>query len=267
MKSIKLFAISLIVAVLMLPGCTSKNIKPIENGEKIGVVLMHGKGGDTRWIDPLAWSLKSAGVKVATPKMPWHKYRIYDKTFIEAMSEINNHVKKMKSNGAQFVYVAGHSLGATAAAGYASRYGDIQGIILLAPGHFTASPSFHSRFVDDLGKANAMIQSGKGDTVSRFGDINKGKRDTRFITANIYKSWFSDTGPAEFVANMSNIKGGIPVLYVAGKNDRIPQTKNKAYAFAKAPANPKSQFIVIDSGHLNVPRKADAVVIEWLRRM
>lgn len=265
MKSIRTFAATLIAAVMMLTGCNT--IKPIPNGEKIGVVLMHGKGGTTQWVDPLGSSLRSAGVQVDVPDMAWHRDRIYDKTFDEAMAEIKSHVVKMKSKGVQSVYVAGHSLGAIAAAGYGARYDDVQGIILLAPGHFTAWWGFHRHFVDDLSKAESMIKSGKGNEESSFSDSNMGKSYTRHITANVFKSWFSDTGPAEFVSNMTNIKRGIPVLYVAGSQDRNPQTQNREYAFDKAPTNSKSKFVIIASDHLDVPRKADEVVIEWLRNM
>jgi len=266
MKISRLLALTLFVVSFLLSACSMKQIKPIENGEKLGVVLMHGKGGDTQWIDPLKSRLESVGVKVISPRMPWHRSRIYDKSFDDALSEIKEHVNTLKSNGVEKVFVAGHSLGAVAAAGYAARNDDIQGIILLAPGHFTGWPGFHNRFVDDLLKADKLIADGKGDEKSDFSDLNAGKNFKRFVSANIYKSWFADDGPAEFTANMSQIKGNIPILYVAGSQDRIPQTKNKEYAFAKAPTNPDSHFVIIDSGHLDVPENAEEIVIEWLRR-
>lgn len=267
MKKLKIFTVVLISSVLVLTGCNSNNIKPIEGGQRIGVVLMHGKGGDTQWVAPLASSLRSAGVKVITPDMPWHRDRIYDKTFDEAMAEINSYVIKLKSAGVQSVYVAGHSLGAVAAAGYGARYDNVQGIILLAPGHFTAQPGFHNNFVNDIDKAQSMIAAGKGAEKSDFGDANAGKQYTRVVTADVFLSWFSDTGPAEFVLNMWNIKDGVPVLYVAGSLDRIPQTKDREYAFDNVPSNPHNKFVVIESDHLDVPRKSDEVVIEWLRKM
>lgn len=268
MKALRPFVgLVLLLLFLLLPiSCSLKAIKPIDHGEKIGVVLLHGKGGDSQWIDPLKSRLESVGVKVEAPAMAWHKRRIYDKSFDDAMQEIHQAVASMKEAGSQQVYVAGHSLGAIAAAGYAARYDDINGIVLLAPGHFTAWAGFHNRFVDDLIKADKLIEAGKGDEKSDFIDINAGKIFKRFVTPRIYKSWFSDTGPAEFVNNMSNIKAGIPVLYVAGSEDRTPQTKNKNYAFAKIPENPDSHFVIIDSGHLDVPERAEEIVIEWLRR-
>lgn len=261
-----MLAVAISVVVLVLSGCNAKNVKPIENGNEIGVVLMHGKGGDTKWVEPLATSLRAAGVQVVTPDMPWHGKRIYDKSFDESMAEINGHVKKLQSGGAKAVYVAGHSLGAAAAAGYAARHDDIQGIILLAPAHFTASPAFARKFVADLEKADEMIKSGEGEARSSFGDLNAGKRDTRITTATIYKSWFSATGPAEFVSNMKNIRGNLPVLYVAGSQDKTPSSADRTYAFDGAPTNPKSQFIIIDASHLDVPRESAEVVIEWLRK-
>ena len=265
MRLVKLSILLITVATAFLTGCNSKNIKPIENGNDIGVVLMHGKGGTTEWIDSLASSLRSAGINVVTPSMPWHRDRIYDRTFEQSMSEINGYVDKLKASGSKSVFVAGHSLGAVAAAGYAARYNDIAGIILLAPGHFVAWPGFHAVVADDLANADAMIAAGKGDATGSYKDINGPKRPSRVVKAAIYKSWFSDTGPAEFVSNMKGVKGSIPILYVAGSQDRIPQTKNRGYAFDLAPENPKSEFVIIDSSHLDVPRKADEVVIEWLR--
>lgn len=261
------YMIAVLLTGLSMQGCNSKNIKPFESQQSIGVVLMHGKGGDTRWVDPLGSNLRAAGVQVVTPDMAWHRSRIYDQTFDEAMAEIHGHVEAMKSAGVQQVFVAGHSLGAIAAAGYAARYNDIQGIILLAPGHFTGWPGFHRQFVDDLAKADAMIGAGKGDEKASFGDINGGKRSSRYIRANIFRSWFSDVGPAEFVGNMLAVKGGIPIMYVAGSQDRIPQTRNREYAYDIAPANPNSRFSVIESDHLDVPRKSSEVVVEWLRKV
>jgi pimeloyl-ACP methyl ester carboxylesterase len=256
---------STLLFVFLISGCNSRNVKPIENGNTKGVVLMHGKGGGTDWVDPLASSLRKAGVTVLVPNMPWHRDRIYDRTFEQSMGEIQAHVLKLRNSGAEKVYVAGHSLGAVAAAGYGARHSDIDGIILLAPGHFTAWPGFHRRFVDDLARAESMISAGKGAEKSTFGDVNAGKTTTRRLSAEIFRSWFSDRGPAEFVSNMQDVKGGIPILYVAGSLDRIPQTKNREYAFDLAPGNPRSSFVIIDASHLDVPRLADEVVIDWLR--
>ncbi|MCP5230974.1 MAG: alpha/beta hydrolase [Zoogloeaceae bacterium] len=235
---------------------------------EVGIVLMHGKGGDTKWVDPLAEALRDEGYTVLVPDLAWHRNRIYDQTFDQAMAEIHGHVQRLRTEGKPLVVVAGHSLGAIAAAGYAARHDDAAGIVLLAPGHFTAWPGFRAKVEDDVNKAAGMIANGQGEATSRFMDINGGKRDARIISANIFHSWFAPDGPAEFVRNMMEVKGGIPILYVAGELDKIPQTKNPGYAFELAPANAKSKFVVLDDAkHLEVPRKAVATVTGWLREL
>jgi pimeloyl-ACP methyl ester carboxylesterase len=248
-----------------LASCTTpQTVKPIPHGAEIGVVLLHGKGGDTRWVDPLALALRQAGVQVITPDLPWHRDRIYDKTFDESMIEIDQEVNKFKERGSKHIFVAGHSLGAIAAAGYAARYKGLAGVILLAPGHFTGNigPAY---FTEDLSKAKRMIASGEGEKYSTFGDINVGGRKTRRVKAKIYYSWFAPDGPADFRENMKNINPSTAVLYVGGKYDSIPDTKNRSYAFNNCPPNIKNKFIVINSFHLTVPRNSSEVVLEWLR--
>ena len=56
-KKVFLSFILMVFFVIFYAGQITK-IKPIEGGEKIGVLLMHGKGGDDRWIYPLAYLLQ-----------------------------------------------------------------------------------------------------------------------------------------------------------------------------------------------------------------
>lgn len=261
MKISKLFFVTFFTLLIINVGVRAESFK---GANKIGIVLMQGKGGSTKWVDSLASSLESDDIQVVTPDMPWHRDRIYEKSFDASMLEIQGYVNELKAKGATKIFVAGHSLGAVASAGYGAQIGGIQGIILLAPGHFTNVNKFKRRFVEDLEKANKMIAAGEGSKVSEFADINNGSRMTRDVTADIYKSWFSPTGPAEFVTNMSNQKKGISILYIAGSEDRLPRTKDREYAFDKAPANDNNQFTIIDSGHLDVPDGSSDVVKQWL---
>jgi dienelactone hydrolase len=105
-------------------------------GDDLGVVLLHGKGGSpTGYIRELAAALEGRGYLVSTPTMPWAKNRIYDAPFEEAMAEIDGHVYALRQKGATLVVVAGQSLGANAAFGYAASRERVGGIIALAPAH------------------------------------------------------------------------------------------------------------------------------------
>lgn len=256
-------ALSVIFVVFFAGWGSDSN--PLPKGNEIGIVLMHGKDGDTRYVDYLAGRLSSADVHVLTPDMPWHKKRIYDKTFEDSMKEINQYVEKLRAQGVKKVFVAGHSLGAVAAAGYGATFGNIDGIILLAPGHLIGLKSFSERFSNDVARAEAMIKEGRGDKAGRFGDINMGKTSDRSVSADIYYSWFSPGGPADFATNMARLKNGMAVLYIGGEKDKTSGSKD-GYAFDKAPLNDKSLFATVPSDHLSVPGDSARIVIDWLRK-
>src|SRR3954466_16237680 len=89
--------------------------------DDLGIVLLHGKqGSPSGYVRELASALRSKGHLVSTPTMPWAKDRIYDASFDQAMIEIDREVESLRQKGAKFIVVAGHSLGANAALGYAS---------------------------------------------------------------------------------------------------------------------------------------------------
>jgi esterase/lipase len=232
--------------------------------ENIGIVLMHGKDSTPKIVSVLSDNLESAGFKVLTPDMPWSKKRIYDRTYKESIEEINQYVKELKSDGMDKVYVAGHSMGAVVSAGYASLHDGIDGIILIAPGHFVSQEDVVNSMQEAVAKAKEMIDTGKADEKSDFDDINMLKKFTRNVKASVFYSWFNPEGEADFATNMKNLKADIPVLYVAASKDNIPRTKDRTYAYDNTPKNEKSKFIIIEATHMQVVAKSSKVVIEWL---
>ena len=112
------------------------------SGDDLGVVLLHGKGGlPTGYIRELASALQGKGYLVSTPTMPWAKNRIYDASFEQAMVEIDREVDALRQKGAKLIVVAGQSLGANAALGYAASRNRVGGIIALAPAHNPELPA------------------------------------------------------------------------------------------------------------------------------
>ncbi len=106
--------ITLIVFILCL------NISTIQAAEKVGVLLMHGKGGTSRPKSPiskLSIFLKQKGFLVSAPDMAWPRDRGFDKPYEESKVEIDGEVKKFIKKGASKIVVGGHSIGANAALG------------------------------------------------------------------------------------------------------------------------------------------------------
>ena len=271
MSSIKKVFLSFVLMVFFFIFCAGQitKIKPIEGGEKIGVLLMHGKAGDDRWIYPLAVGLRDAGVLVEAPSsMPWSKARIYEKTFEESMIEIDSLVEKLKAAGASKIIVGGHCFGATVAMGYAIYREGLNGLILLTPGHLTSAKRFRSFVEESVAQAEEMIRSGRGEEKAHFKDLNMGEPFTRYVSAKLYYGWFAPKGPASFAKNAQNLKPGTPLIYiVASKQKKIAKSKDPSFAFDKAPHHPNSKFVTIASDHYHIPADSLGVLVDWLRRL
>ena len=62
------------------------------------------------------------------------------------------------------------------------------------------------------------------------------------------------------------LKSGTPLLWVVGENDPL-EKQGQAYAFAKAPPNPKSSYIVAKGGHFDANEQAAPQIIAWLKSL
>ena len=240
-------------------------ISPIAwaSGGDLGVVLLHGKGGlPTGYIRELADALQGRGYLVSTPTMPWSKNRIYDASFEEAMAEIDRQVDALRQKGATLVVVAGQSLGANAALGYAASRERVGGIIALAPAHNPELQPFARRVGADVRRARAMVAAGKGKEKQVFSDLNQGHALQVTATAEAYLSWFDPDGPAVMPRSAASIKTPTPLLFVVGSDDRTAPAKD--YIFDKAPAHPKSKFVTVTADHLTVPTAAIEEILTWL---
>ncbi len=258
---IKFLSTTLAAAVVFAAGLALPTPAPAETG----IVIMHGKGGKNMKKAPtqiLARFLRDKGFIVAAPDMPWQASRIFDKTLEGAMAEIDGIVAELKSDGADKIVIAGHSLGANAALAYGARRDGLAGIIAMAPGH--VPELWASRFADDIAKARAMVDAGNGNDSADFSDINQGRTTTFSMAAKHYLSWYDPDGEAVMPKNAASLKPGTPLLWIVGEKDRMAD-RGEAYAFAKAPAHPKNRYEVIGGGHGATPKKGKGNILKWLK--
>jgi len=101
--------------LLLLAGVTFAGV-PAVAGEKIGVVLMHGKN------------------RTASEKSPIAKFAYALEVADFIVAEIDRAVANLKDKGASKIVVGGHSLGANAALGCGARREGLAGILAIAPG-------------------------------------------------------------------------------------------------------------------------------------
>lgn len=246
---------------------------------RLGVVLLHGKStfstsgragrfaytpAFNRHISSLATALQGAGFRVVMPEMPWSTYHIYDRTYEQAMDEIAAAAAKLKAEGAEHIVVAGHSMGGNAALGYAALKGGVAGVITLAPGGDPANPRFRAAVESSVARARAMVTAGKGEKQAVFDDLNMGQTGTVVTTAAQYLSFFDPDGNAVIPRNAARLPAGTPLLWVVAEDDPL-SSLGREYAFAKAPPNPLSQYVVVPGSHLLAPDSAISVVIAWLK--
>ncbi len=253
-----------IITLLIFTICLNANT--IQASEKVGVLLMHGKGGTSQPNTPigkLSSFLEGKGFLVSAPNMPWSRDRGYDKTYEESMAEIDGEVKKLIKKGASKIVIGGHSMGANAALGYGARYEGIAGILAIAPGHVPEGSAFQNLIGNDWKRAKKMVKSGNGDQKEEFNDVNQGEKSKKKMRAEVYLSWFDPNGPAVMPVNTANLKPGVALLWILGEKDPM-YPKGKAYAFSKAPPNIKNAYIVVKGGHKVTPQKGELEILNWL---
>jgi pimeloyl-ACP methyl ester carboxylesterase len=233
---------------------------------EIGVVVLHGKNGTTRPKSPTGSfieSLKAAGFEVEASTMPWGRGRRYDETFEDSMEEIDEAVDDLRDDGAELIFVAGHSIGANAALYYGATRDGLAGIIALAPGHVPDIPDFQAPLGDSLARARAMVAAGDGDDSDDFKDMNQGAVMAIDVDAVIYVSFFDPTGNAVMPKNAAGLRPGTALLWI-NANDFMKRL-GRDYAFSKAPPNPMNKYIEMSASHKGLPAAARKKVIEWIQ--
>lgn len=238
--------------------------------QRIGVLMLHGKNPGNNQdpnFSPLKGTFEKQGWVATVPDMPWSRGRYLDGHFDKAMAEIAGQIKGLRDQGATKIVIVGHSMGVPAALAHAARAGDVDALVLLAPGHI---PAGYYTFAcckvvhDSIDEARALVAAGKGDSRERFSDINQGKQQTVVATAKDYLSYFDPTSDAEMSVTAPRVPAKTAVITVVGEKD--PLFKHiKAYYVDKLPANPKNKYLEVSGGHLDTPRVASDEIIQWIK--
>ncbi len=196
--------------------------------------------------------------------MPWSRTRRLDRDFDQSMAEIDAAVEGLRARGAERIVVGGHSMGAAAALGYAARRPGIAGVVAIAPGHFIDITGFQRRVGHDYRRARRLIESGTGDRVTEFRDLNQGRESTVEASPRIYASWYDPEGPASMMKNAAALRPGTALLWIFGERDRLNVRRGRGYAFERAPPHPASAYAVVGGGHRTTPIEGAGRIITWL---
>ncbi|MEY4713049.1 MAG: hypothetical protein RIS88_2499 [Pseudomonadota bacterium] len=244
-------------------------------GEKIGVVLLHGKQGHTprdQTLTQVAAAMSAAGMIVIAPEMAWSFNRLMDRHWSQAIDEIKTHVEQLKLRGAQRIVLAGQSLGSPAVMSYAARYGAVDALALISPGHtpryFYEGIPFAPRRIwvlkESVDKARDLKHKGLGSQRTSFLDINVGGTFTVWASPDIFLSYMDPDSDAEMSTTAPKIPAQTPVLWLMGKKDFLV-AEGKAYVYDKLPINPKSKYIEVEGGHFDAGGKNADLIVQWIK--
>lgn len=231
---------------------------------KIGIVLMHGKGGSpTRHVSDLASALEEQGFLVANLEMPWSGRRDYDVNVSAAEKEVESALSSLRDKGAQRLFVAGHSLGGVFAFYFGGKH-VVDGVIAIAPGGNVGGPIFREKLGESVALARKLIAEGKGDEKTRLSDYEGAKGVYPIVTPpSSYLSWFDPEGAMNRTTVLSNLNPAVPVLYIVPTNDYPGLIKAKQQVIDALPKNPRTKLYEPSSTHINAPSASIKEIAEW----
>lgn len=234
----------------------------------LGIVMVHGKQGRGEQFLALAGAFDQLGWLTERPDMCWSSTRIYDRSYLDCLSDIDAAVARLKQRGATDIVLIGMSLGSNGVLGYGARHDNVAGIIALAPAHAPEFISHRPEIAESLQKARSLIAQGRGDEKERFADVNTGEGTSNFnftvaTTAKIYESFFAPDSPAVMPTNAARLKS--PLLVVSGTND--PTQRGARAIFARAPSHPLNRFVSVDATHRGTPAAGREAMLSWIREL
>lgn len=252
----------LLVAVFVAPAFAQSP------APKIGIVIMHGKGGSpSKHVADLASALEGKGYLVANIEMPWSGRRDYDTDVAGAEAEVAAALDGLRARGAGPLFVAGHSQGGLFALHFGARH-PFDGVIAIAPGGSVGSPLFREKLGESLAQARKLVADGKGDQKASLIDFEGAKGSYPItVTPAHYLDWFSPDGAMDQSLAVRNISPRLPVLLIVPKNDYPGLLKAKQPSFDALPRHPLTRLYEPDSNHLGAPSAALDEIVRWTKEV
>jgi len=231
---------------------------------RIGVVLMHGKGGlPDGAIHELAMFLDSRFL-LANLEMPWSSRRDYDVDVAAGEKQVADALADLRIRGAVKVFIAGHSQGGCFALNMGGKV-PVDGVIAIAPGGNVASPAFRENLGDSVRRASDLVAAGKGSERQRFLDYEGARGPSPVITtASNYLSWFDPEGAMNQMRAIKALDAKTPVLFIVPTNDTPGLLRVKRTMFDALPRNSLTKLYEPEGTHLRAPSISREEIARWI---
>lgn len=240
-------------------------MEAISASEKIGIVIMHGKGGSpSKHVKKLAKALEKKDYLVANIEMPWSGKRDYDVNTDAAEAEIEKALSSLRSKGAEKLFISGHSQGGAFALHFAGKH-DVDGVIAIAPGGYVTDRSpVYKKLSASIAQAEKLVAAGKGDKKSKLKDYesSKGTYSVKAIPA-AYLTWFDTNGAMNAFRAARAVNPQTPVLWIVAQKDYPGLRKLNIPMFSSLPGNPHTRLYEPKGNHLGAPKASIEEIIRW----
>jgi len=238
-----------------------------DDSKDIMFILLHGKSGniDNKYRVKTYKNLYKKDYEVLAAKMPWSKD--WEGTLEDGLELIDSAINFALEKRKKPVLV-GHSLGGNISLIYASKNPNknLLGVITVAPGHMIHQ-SRKSQEVSkkSLEKAKKMISENKGNEKADFKMLNTGKVKKEYIKAKIFDSYYNLETFPNITDTLEKVK--IPVLWIAGDDDRLTSVYSMEDKFFLIPDNDFNEYIQTEGNHRSVLKKSTQIMINWSEKL
>lgn len=231
---------------------------------RTGVVLLHGKWDQPPFaVAPLGIALNDAGFATRQSTYPWALRHRYDRPLAAAFDLIRQDIQQLRRAACERIVLCGHSLGASVALAFAAGGEDLDGLIVLAPGHFPERLNADGITRDALAEARAHADvPGRIPLMDSF----QGTVRRLHVPAAPYLDYFDPDGPLVWPANMARLDATRPLLWVVGDKDPAVRL-GIDYAFTHKKNHPLDRHVCLPADHVGTPTAASGVVVNWLRHL
>jgi pimeloyl-ACP methyl ester carboxylesterase len=240
-------------------------MKAMSAPQKIGIVIMHGKGSSPSGkVSGLASFLESKGYLVANLEMPWSGKRDYDVNVSAAEEEVEAALSALRSKGAQKVFVAGHSQGGVFTLHFSGKH-IVDGIICIAPGGNVGGTVFLEKLGGSVARAKQLVAEGKGGEKARLDDF-EGKKGTYPVvtTPAVYLTWFDPDGAMNSDRAARVVNPLVPIFWIVAKNDYPNLRKTNIPMFETLPKNPRTRLYEPDADHISALSESRDEIVRWI---
>lgn len=258
--------IGLLLAVLA--AAAAAPLSALAQGEPIGIIVMHGKGGSpNRYVSDLARSLEGKGYLVANLEMPWSGRLHFSLPVSRAEADVDAAVADLRGKGAKKVFIAGHSLGGAFTLHLAGKL-PADGFIAIAPGGDVANPGYRKNIAGSIARAEQLAAEGKGNEPARLEDyeFSRGTYMIETVPA-AYLTWYDLNGAINMGRAAKAANPRLPILFIIPKRDYPGLLKSSPSVFRMLPANPLTRLYEPESDHLNAPGASADEIARWTKEV